>query len=62
MGTYYEGSDPCVYDSDYSNLTPPPYYEGESLFIYWKSQDSVYIIRLISFLKLSNCLTINQKN
>lgn len=33
------------YDPNYSNLTPPPYYQNGEMYIYWKSQGSKYIIR-----------------
>ncbi len=33
------------YDPDYSNLTPPPYYQSGQMYIYWESQGSTFIIR-----------------
>ena len=43
-GSYY-WADSDGYDPDYSNLTPPPYYQNGQTYIYWESQDSFYIIR-----------------
>lgn len=42
---YWGEEEVGTYDPTYSNLTPPPYFESEDVFIYWQGQHSRFVIR-----------------